>query len=41
MADKLNEEQLKQFLSDVDALIAKAVAPLPRHADFIAQNVGT
>ena len=40
MADKLSSAQLKQFMSDVDALIAKAVQPLPSHADFIAQNVG-
>jgi len=41
MADKLSGAQLKQFMADVDALITKTVDPLPSHADFIAQNVGT
>ena len=40
MADKLTSEKLDQFLSDVDALIDQTVAPLPTHAEFIAQNVG-
>lgn len=39
MADKISGPQLKQFMADVDALITKAVDPLPSHADFIAQNI--
>jgi tryptophan halogenase len=39
MADKLSEEQLSQFLLDVDSLISKTVASLPAHADFIASNI--
>jgi tryptophan halogenase len=40
MADKLSVVQLNQFLSDVESLITKAVAPLPDHAEFITQNIG-
>ena len=38
MADKISSDQLKQFLSDVSALIDKTVASLPTHAEFIAKN---
>ncbi len=41
MADKLSAGKLKQFLSDVDALIGQTVAPLPTHAEFISRNVCT
>lgn len=40
MADKLSDEKLDQFLSDVDALIGQTIAPLPAHEDFIANHVG-
>ena len=40
MADKISEAQLERFLLDVKGLITKTVAPLPDHADFIAQNIG-
>ena len=38
MADGLPEEQLGEFLRNVRALVEKATAPLPTHAEFLAQN---
>ena len=35
MADRLSSDQLQRFLGDVKAIIAKAEASLPAHADFI------
>ncbi|GLQ23758.1 tryptophan halogenase [Algimonas ampicilliniresistens] len=37
-ADQLSDEQLGQFMADVQAIIAKTVNPLPSHADFIAAH---
>jgi len=39
MADKLSDENLARFLSDVEELISQTVEPLPTHSDFIAKNV--
>lgn len=36
--DQLSDEQLAQFMADVQAIIAKTVDPLPNHAGFIAAN---
>jgi len=33
--DQISDTQLDQFMSDVKAIIAKTVDPLPSHADFI------
>ena len=38
MADKLDEQQLDNFLSDVRKIIEKAVANLPTHEDYIKKN---
>ena len=40
MADKISDQQLDQFLSDVDALISKTVEKLPSHSQFIQENIG-
>lgn len=39
--DQLNEPQLAQFMSDIQAIIAKTVDPLPSHADFVSHMVGS
>ena len=36
MADRLSDEQLTRFLSDLDAIIDRAVSSLPSHEQFIA-----
>ena len=38
MADRLSEEQLARFLSDVDAIIGRTVEPLPTHDAFIRRH---
>jgi tryptophan halogenase len=38
MADRLSSAQLSGFLSDVDAILTKAVASLPEHADFVSAH---
>ena len=38
MADRLTPDQLSGFLSDIDALIERTVAPLPEHAEFIRRH---
>jgi len=38
MADQLNDDQLAQFLGDLQKLVGKAVAGLPLHDDYIAAN---
>lgn len=38
--DQLSDQQLDQFMGDVQALIAQTVDPLPSHADFIESLVG-
>ncbi|WP_084398889.1 tryptophan halogenase family protein [Henriciella aquimarina] len=38
MADRLSSEQLARFLSDVQAIIAKAEAQLPGHTDFLRSH---
>ncbi len=38
MADKLNDDQLTAFLSDIRTIIEKAVAGLPTHDQYIAAN---
>lgn len=37
-ADKLTDQQLASFLTDVRRLVAEAAARLPTHADWIARN---
>lgn len=39
MADKLSDQNLGRFLSDVEELISQTVKPLPIHSEFIAKNV--
>jgi hypothetical protein len=38
MADRLSSPQLASFLSDVDMILAKAVAGLPKHSDFVSAH---
>lgn len=38
MADRLSSAQLSGFLSDVDAILTKAVAGLPKHSDFVSAH---
>ena len=38
--DQLSDAQLTQFMSDVQALIAQTVDPLPSHSDFIEKIIG-
>jgi tryptophan 7-halogenase len=38
MADRISGDQLSRFLSDVQAIIAKAQASLPVHGDFISAH---
>jgi tryptophan halogenase len=38
MADRLSSDKLMRFMSDVKAIIDKAEAQLPLHADFIAAH---
>ncbi|NNU15965.1 tryptophan 7-halogenase [Parvularcula sp. ZS-1/3] len=38
MADRLSDDQLKDFLGNVDRIIDQAVAKLPTHAEFIDQT---
>ncbi|MGQ7829716.1 tryptophan halogenase family protein [Altererythrobacter sp. Z27] len=38
MADQLSDAQLGQFMGDLRSVIEKAVARLPLHSDYIAEN---
>ncbi|WP_256617794.1 tryptophan halogenase family protein [Parvularcula maris] len=38
MADRLSDDQLRDFLSQVERLVQHAVSGLPRHEEFIAQR---
>lgn len=38
LAEQLSDEELTEFLSTIEALIAKAVGAMPGHAQFIAEH---
>ena len=36
MADEISHEELKNFMSDIEAIVARTASSLPNHEDFIA-----
>ena len=36
MADGISHEELKNFMADVEAIVARTASSLPPHEDFIA-----
>ena len=40
-ADAVTDAQLSQFMGDVEALVTRATAPLPEHADYVERMVAS